>query len=69
VIDAWIDFNTHGVWDYLASALICQEAGALIVEHQDRNLVVHEHSQRRTPIAAATSELLASVRQVRAQQN
>jgi hypothetical protein len=30
---------------------------------------VHEHSQRRTPIAAATSELLASVRQVRAQQN
>jgi myo-inositol-1(or 4)-monophosphatase len=69
VIDAWIDFNTHGVWDYLASALICQEAGALIVEHQDRNLVVHEHSQRRTPIAAATSELLVSVRQVRAQQN
>jgi fructose-1,6-bisphosphatase/inositol monophosphatase family enzyme len=68
VIDAWIDFNTHGVWDYLASALICQEAGALIVEHQDRSLVVHEHGQRRTPIAAATSELLASVRQVRAQQ-
>ena len=69
VIDAWIDFNTHGVWDYLASAFICQEAGALIVEHQDRSLVVHEHGQRRTPIAAATSELLASVRQVRAQQN
>ncbi|MEY4404668.1 MAG: hypothetical protein RI976_599, partial [Actinomycetota bacterium] len=51
------------------SALICQEAGAFIVEHQDRNLVVHEHGQRRTPIVAATSELLASVRQVRAQQN
>ena len=69
IIDAWIDFNTHGVWDYLASALICQEAGALIVEHQDRSLVVHEHGQRRTPIVAATSELLVSVRQVRAQQN
>ncbi|MEY4896556.1 MAG: hypothetical protein RI890_1355 [Actinomycetota bacterium] len=68
VIDAWIDFNTHGVWDYLASALICQEAGAQIAEHQDRDLVVHQHAQRRTPIVAATPELLFSVRQVRAQQ-
>lgn len=68
VIDAWIDFNTHGVWDYLASALICQEAGAHIAEHQDRDLVVHQHGQRRTPIVAATPELLVSVRQVRAQQ-
>jgi len=67
VIDAWIDFNTHGVWDYLASALICQEAGAQIAEHQDRDLVVHQHGQRRTPIVAATPELLLSVRQVRAQ--
>ncbi|MBM3805662.1 MAG: inositol monophosphatase [Actinobacteria bacterium] len=69
VIDAWIDFYTHGVWDYLASALICQEAGAQIVDHQDRSLVVHEHAQRRTPIAAATAELLASVRRIRGQQN
>jgi len=68
VIDAWIDFYTHGVWDYLASVLICQEAGALIVEHQDRGLVVHEHAQRRTPIAAATPELLVSVRQVRGEE-
>mgnify|MGYP000939202316 FL=1 len=68
VIDAWVDFNTHGVWDYLASALICQEAGAQIAEHQDRDLVVHQHGQRRTPIVAATPELLLSVRQVRAQQ-
>ena len=68
VIDAWIDFNTHGVWDYLASALICQEAGAQIAEHQDRSLVVHQHGQRRTPIVAATPGLLVSVRQVRAQQ-
>ena len=67
VIDAWIDFNTHGVWDYLASALICQEAGAQIVEHQGRSLVVHEHGQRRTPIAAATPNLLAQVKTVRDQ--
>ncbi len=43
VLAAWIDYNQHGIWDCLASALICQEAGAHIVEHQDRNLVVHEH--------------------------
>jgi len=29
---------------------------------------VHQHGQRRTPIVAATPELLLSVRQVRAQQ-
>ena len=69
VIDAWIDFNTHGVWDYLASALICQEAGAQIVEHQGRSLVVHEHGQRRTPIAAATPNLLAQVKTVRDQKS
>ncbi len=67
VIDAWIDFNTHGVWDYLASALICQEAGALIVEHQGRDLIVQQHSHRRTPIAAATPALLEIVKQIRDQ--
>ena len=67
VFDAWIDFNTHGVWDYLASALICQESGALIVEHQGRDLIVQEHSHRRTPIVAATPALLEIVKQIRDQ--
>ena len=67
VIDAWIDFNTHGVWDYLASLLICQEAGACFVEHQGRDFIVQEHSHRRTPIVAATPELLAIVKQIRDQ--
>ena len=67
VIDAWIDFNTHGVWDYLASLLICQEAGACFVEHQGRDFIVLEHSHRRTPIVAATPELLAIVKQIRDQ--
>jgi len=67
VIDAWIDFNTHGVWDYLASLLICQEAGAYFVEHQGRDFIVQEHSHRRTPIVAATPELLAIVKQIRDQ--
>ncbi len=67
VIDAWIDFNTHGVWDYLASLLICQEAGACFVEHQGRDFIVQEHSHRRTPIVAASPELLAIVKQIRDQ--
>jgi len=67
VSDAWIDFNTHGVWDYLASLLICQEAGACFVEHQGRDFIVQEHSHRRTPIVAATPELLAIVKQIRDQ--
>ena len=67
VLDAWIDFNQHGVWDYLASALICQEAGALIVEHQGRDLIVQEHSHRRTPIVAATPALLEIAKQIRDQ--
>ena len=68
VIDMWIDFNTHGVWDYLASALICQEAGAMIVEHQGRDLIVQQHSHRRTPIAAATPALLEHAMTIRNQQ-
>ncbi|GBL21552.1 hypothetical protein EMGBS4_16120 [Acidimicrobiaceae bacterium] len=67
VLDAWIDFNTHGVWDYLASALICQEAGALVVDIRGRDLIVQEHSHRRTPLVAATPALLEIVKQIRDQ--
>jgi len=65
VTDAWIDFNQHGAWDYLASILICQEAGAQVIEHQGRDLIVEDHSHRRTPIVAATSELLILVKRIR----
>ena len=65
VTDAWIDFNSHGVWDYLASILICQEAGAQVIEYQGRDLIVEDHSHRRTPIVAATSELLTLAKRIR----
>jgi fructose-1,6-bisphosphatase/inositol monophosphatase family enzyme len=60
VIDAYIDcsWDAHGPWDYLGGLLVCQEAGALCVDSDGRDLVVLDHGDRRTPVAAATPELL-----------
>lgn len=60
VLDAFVDCSpdAHGVWDYLAGLLICQEAGAVIGEGHDRPLTITDPGLRRTPIAAATPELL-----------
>jgi myo-inositol-1(or 4)-monophosphatase len=50
--------GAHGSWDYLGGLLVCQEAGAPVVDASGRELVVREHAARRTPVAAATPELL-----------
>ena len=62
-LDAYVDFsrNAHGPWDYLAGMLICQEAGVGVVDAFGRDLVCLEHECRRTPIAAATPDLLAEI--------
>ena len=59
-LDGYVDCSpdAHGSWDYLAGALVCQEAGAVVADALGRDLVVVEHAARRTPIAAATPELL-----------
>lgn len=53
-------------WDYLAGTLICREAGAIVVEAHDRELVTIDHEARRQPVAASTravlDELLGAVR-------
>ena len=67
-LDGWIDFNSHGVWDYLASLLICEEAGVAIGEHNDYELLVTEHRDRRTPLVAATPELLSVLKDLRKSQ-
>ena len=66
-LDGWIDFNSHGVWDYLASVLVCQEAGVVVEEFQFRDLVVTEYAEKRTPLVASSAELLAELRVVREQ--
>lgn len=62
-VDAYIDCseNAHGPWDYLGGMLVCREAGALVVDALDRDLVCRAHDDRRTPLAAATPELLDEV--------
>lgn len=59
-LDAFVDCseNAHGPWDYLASMLVCQEAGAAIADAHGRDLVAREHGARRTPVAAGTEALL-----------
>ncbi len=59
-LDGYIDCsrNAHGVWDYLAGALVCAEAGASVTDAFERELVVRDPGARRTPVAAATPALL-----------
>jgi len=61
--DAFADLSVdaHGSWDYLGALLICTEAGGSIVDVKGRELVIRTHEGRRTPIAAATPELLSAL--------
>lgn len=61
--DGYMDcsVNAHGPWDYLGGALVCMEAGAAVADGEGRDLVVREHAERRTPVAAATPALLAAL--------
>lgn len=58
--DATIDCTRDalGPWDYLAAMLVLTEAGGVIRDVWDRELVVLDHGARRTPVAAATPALL-----------
>jgi myo-inositol-1(or 4)-monophosphatase len=64
VLDAYatVGGSRLGSWDYLGGLLICQEAGAVVVDSSDRDLVTLEHAERRTPLAAATPSLLGALR-------
>jgi hypothetical protein len=63
-VDGYVDCvsDAHGVWDYLGGALVCAEAGAIVTDALDRDLVVLEHAARRTPVAAATTDLHSGAR-------
>ncbi len=58
-LDAYVDCSpdAHGVWDYAAAVLICAETGAEVVDALGRELIVLDHTVRRTPVAGATREL------------
>jgi fructose-1,6-bisphosphatase/inositol monophosphatase family enzyme len=57
--------NSHGVWDYLASSLICQEAGVQIAEISGRDYVTTEYNEKRTLVVASTREISASLLDIR----
>lgn len=67
VLDGYVDCvaDAHGVWDHAAATLICREAGVSIADAWDRDLVPLDHAARRTPVAAATAELLDTLLEVR----
>jgi fructose-1,6-bisphosphatase/inositol monophosphatase family enzyme len=60
VMDAYIDCTPglHGPWDYMGALLICQEAGAAVVDGKGDELVTLDWAARRMPIAASTPALL-----------
>jgi fructose-1,6-bisphosphatase/inositol monophosphatase family enzyme len=62
-LDAYVDFSlgAHGPWDYLGGMLVCHEAGATIADAWGRDLLCRDHGDRRTPVAAATPELLEAL--------
>ena len=60
-LDGYVDVSTpsaHGTWDYLGGALVCAEAGAVVVDALGRDLTVLDPAARRSPVAAGTPELL-----------
>jgi fructose-1,6-bisphosphatase/inositol monophosphatase family enzyme len=67
-LDGYVDcsWDAHGSWDYLGGLLVCTEAGASVVDADGRDLVVLAHEGRRTPVAAATPELLEELVAARA---
>lgn len=62
-LDGYADatLGEHGIWDYAGGWLICQEAGALVVDGAGRDLGVLDHAARRAPVAAATPQLLGAL--------
>lgn len=58
-LDAYLQLGGARIfpWDYLGGLLVCQEAGAPVVEVDGRELLVTS-PERRWPLAAATAALL-----------
>ncbi|MEP6299922.1 MAG: inositol monophosphatase family protein, partial [Ilumatobacter sp.] len=54
--DGTIDFDDDmiGVWDYLASVLILEEAGGVAADVLDRDLTTTDHAARRRPVTATS---------------
>jgi fructose-1,6-bisphosphatase/inositol monophosphatase family enzyme len=54
--------SVHAPWDYLGGYLVCSEAGALVVDLDDRPLGLGDPNIRRHLVAAGTTPLLSALR-------
>lgn len=63
-LDGYLDGHAdqHAPWDYLGALLVCQEAGAVVVDADDRDLVALDVDARRQLIGAGTKDLLTELR-------
>jgi fructose-1,6-bisphosphatase/inositol monophosphatase family enzyme len=63
VLDGFVDCapDAHAPWDYLGGVLVCREAGAIVADAFDRELVMTDYAARRTPVAAGTGALMAAL--------
>lgn len=62
-LDGYVDGGSwHAPWDYLGGWLACSEAGAVVVDAAGEPLATTAMSARRQLLAAATPELLMSLR-------
>jgi fructose-1,6-bisphosphatase/inositol monophosphatase family enzyme len=62
-LDGYLDGHAdqHAPWDYLGALLVCSEAGAAVVDADDRELVVVDADVRRQLLAAGTKQLLTQL--------
>ena len=62
--NGYVDFDGGlGVWDYLGALLICSEVGVEMYDAADRELVVLDHTARRSP-AAGPPGLIEALRRL-----
>lgn len=66
--DGFVDCSpdAHGVWDYLAGALVLREAGGAVADAFARTLAPRAHEVRRTPVGAASAALHTALVEARA---
>lgn len=69
-LDGYVDFaeQAHGLWDYAAALLVCNEVGVPMVDAFGRDLMHRSHDARRTPVAAHTNADLDTLRSLRLDQ-
>ena len=56
-LDAWMDCESHGIWDYAGGMLIVAEAGGTVQEVFGEEPIHADYEARRTIVAAASEEV------------